>query len=99
MIDIVDTPISPELTPADNKGDIARRQKTLSVHTSFMISSFIMSCAVVSVLLKSIGWHRMPSVVFILMMLFYIGYASSIVDFSHSSLSVRAYLTDQRWAA
>ena len=81
LIDIVDTPISPELTPADNKGDIAQKTEDLVGPYELMISSFIMSCAVVSVLLKSIGWHRMPSVVFILMMLFYIGYASSIVDF------------------
>lgn len=41
---ILETPISPELLPADERGNIAQKQKILSGRTSCMISSSITCC-------------------------------------------------------
>lgn len=41
LLDILDTPVSPELLPKGEKGDIVQKLKILLVHMNFMISSYI----------------------------------------------------------
>lgn len=45
LYDILDTPVSPELLPPDENGNIAQKQRKISALTSFTISSFIILCA------------------------------------------------------
>ena len=50
LLDIVDTPIKPELIPADENGNIQQITEDWWGRMSFTTSSFITSCAAVSVL-------------------------------------------------
>lgn len=56
--DIIDTPISPELIPADEMVISSRRQKTWWAHTSCTISSSITSCVSDSVRPRFTCWQR-----------------------------------------
>ena len=49
LLDIVDTPISPELIPADNNGNIKQKTEDLVGHMNYMIFSSTIFCALVFV--------------------------------------------------
>ncbi len=56
--DIIDTPISPELIPADENGNIKQKTEIWWDHTNCMISSSTISCVSVSVLPRFTCWQR-----------------------------------------
>ena len=49
LLDIVDTPISPELLPANEQGEISQKRRISWDLTSFTTSSCIILCAMASV--------------------------------------------------
>lgn len=67
LLDIVDTPISPELIPADENGEIKQKRKTSSVLTNYTTSSCIISYGSASARQKSTSWHKLHSVEFMMM--------------------------------
>ena len=61
LLDIVDTPISPELIPADENGEIKQKQKIWWVLMNYMTSSYIISYVSVSGLPRYSIWQILHS--------------------------------------
>lgn len=96
LLDIVDTPISPELIPADENGEIKQKRKTSSVLTNYTTSSCIISYGSASARQKSTSWHKLHSVEFMMMKQSKNGCKLSSAASLTSSLNALACRTDRK---
>jgi NAD+ synthase (glutamine-hydrolysing) len=94
LLDIVDTPISPELIPADEKSN--KKRKTSSVLTNYTTSSCIISYGSASARQKSTSWHKLHSVEFMMMKQSKNGCKLSSAASLTSSLNALACRTDRK---
>lgn len=98
LLDIVDTPISPELIPADENGNIQQITEDWWGRMSFTTSSFITSCAAVSVLPRYFSWQHAHSRGCMMKKPSKNGCRLSAVVSSTSSSSVPVCRMVRRWA-
>lgn len=97
LLDIVDTPISPELIPADEAGNIKQITEDLVGPYELHDFSFIISCVAVSVLPRYICWRHVPLRAFTMTKPSRSGCRLSSVASLTSSSSVLVCLMVRRW--
>ena len=90
LLDILDTPVSPELIAAKGRRRSHKKRKTLWVLMSCMISSCIIFCDLAADRQRFTDLQNMHFQVFMMRLPFINGLKNSIGDFSHSSLNVPA---------